>query len=158
MGKLTSAALFLSLLITTAQAASLMYVNSKKVNIYQQADYKSPVVTELKKGDELQVIQQGDKWIKVKNASVSGWVPGYSLTDNRPSEEKVSIFNRIKNFFGGNKSRSRVSTISTAGGIRGLSEEEGEASGKKDFQEVEKMEQIKVTDEDVEKFEEETKQ
>lgn len=152
MGRFITTVFMLLLLLSSAQAADSMYVNSKKIKLYQQPNYNSAVVTQLEKGDQLEVVQQQDKWIQVKHATLSGWVPGYSLTSSKPAEESVSFFNRIKSFFMSDNKRSRVSTISTAGGIRGLSEEEGESAGQKDYEALQKMERMTVSDEEVEKF------
>lgn len=152
MGRLISTAIMFMLLLSSAQAADSMYVNSKKVKLYQQPNYNAEVVTQLRKGDELQVIRQQEKWMQVRHAALTGWVPGYSVTTSKPAEENISFFNRIKSFFMSDNKRSRVSTISTAGGIRGLSEEEGESSGNKDYEALQKMEKMIVSDEEVEKF------
>jgi len=147
---------FISLLlvISVAQAAEQVFVSSKKVKLYTGANYSSEAVTELKKGDELNVLSQKGNWMEVQHAAVKGWVPGYSVSKTKP-KEKVSFFNRLKSFFTSDSKRARTSTISTAGGVRGLAEDGEAASGKKDFEAVEKMEQLQVKDEEIEKFVEE---
>lgn len=138
---------------TSGHAAQQTYVNSKKVNLYQQSNFQSTVITQLKKGDELEVIKHSDKWVRVKYMALQGWVPKYSLSDTKPRAEKVSFFTRLKRFLRSeNNHRARVSTVSTAGGLRGLTEENTENSGNKDYEALRKMEQLSVTEQEVEQF------
>jgi uncharacterized protein YgiM (DUF1202 family) len=136
---------------STAQAADQVYVSSKKVKLYSEANYRSDTLTRLEKGTALDVLDQKGKWMEVRYNALKGWVPSYSVSETEP-QKKVSFFNRLKGFFSYDSKRSRTSNISTAGGIRGLAEDEEGASGKKDFAAVEKMEQMRVDDAEVEKF------
>ncbi|MDJ0834021.1 MAG: SH3 domain-containing protein [Gammaproteobacteria bacterium] len=138
--------------IMSAQAAELMYVNSKKAKLYQQASFSAPVISGLSKGNEVEVLTTEGKWMRVKYAALNGWVPRYSLSKSKPSEESVSFFNRIKSFFTSDNKRARVSNVSTAGGVRGLSDGEMETSGNRDYESVEKMEQMTVSEQEVETF------
>lgn len=147
---------FLFLFIcTSAQAAQQVYVNSKKVNLYQLDNFRSDVISQLRKGDELNVIKYRDKWVRVKHLSLQGWVPRYSISDTKPRTEKVSFFTRFKRFLRGDSQRARVSTVSTAGGLRGLTDEETENSGNKDYEAVKKMEELLVSEQEVEQFSQE---
>jgi len=138
---------------SSSQAAQQAYVNSKKVNLYQQNNFQSNVISQLKKGDELRVIKHQDKWVRVKYLALQGWVPKYSISDTRPRTEKVSFFTRLKRFLrSDNSHRARASTVSTAGGLRGLTDEETENSGVRDYESLRKMEQLTVTEKEVEQF------
>jgi len=157
MNKIVKLLILVFVFFSSAQAAELAFVNSKKIKLYEQANYKSDFITQLKKGDELEIIKKKNKWVEVKHAALKGWVPAYSISKNKPKIEKLSFFNRLKSFFMGENKRARTSTISTAGGIRGLAEGEEDSSGKKDYESLKKMEKMTVTDEEVEQFVEENK-
>ena len=80
-------------------------------------------------------------------------MPKYSISDTRPRTEKVSFFTRLKRFLrSDNSHRARASTVSTAGGLRGLTDEETENSGVRDYESLRKMEQLTVTEKEVEQF------
>lgn len=147
--------LFLFLLVcTSTQAAQLSYVSSKKIKLYQQPNYQSETISQLRKGDELEVIKYNDKWVKVKHKALQGWVPKFSISETRPRTEKLSFLTRLKLFFSNDSRRARVTTVSTAGGVRGLAEEDTENSGNKDFEALQKMEQMSVSEQEVEQFQE----
>ena len=135
-----------------AQAAETAYISSKQAKIYQEANFKSEIVAELKQNDALEVIENKGLWIQVKKGFVTGWVSKYSITTSQPFTKKISIFDRIKSFFRNDSKRDRVSIVSTVGGVRGLSDDESEASGNKDYQSVEEMESLEVSDEEVDNF------
>ena len=149
--------LIVSLLLCTAfmqqaLSAETAYVSSKEAKIYQEANFNSAMVAELKQNDALQVIDNKGLWIQVKSGVITGWISKYSVTTTEPIAQKISIFDRIKSFFRSDSRRDRVAIVSTVGGVRGLSEDESDASGKKDYKSVEKMESLEVSDEEVNKF------
>ena len=90
--------------------------------------------------------------MQVERNGITGWISRYSLTSAIPFRQKISILDRLKNFFSGNNKRDRLTLVSTAGGIRGLSEEESDASGKTDFAAVRRMEQVIVSEMEVDQF------
>ena len=76
----------------------------------------------------------------------------YSLTPDKPFEEKVSIFARLKSFFDNGNSRERLTLVSTAGGIRGLSDYDSESPTSKNFDAVSKMETLVISDKELDNF------
>lgn len=141
-----------SAIIGSAFAAETVYVSSRSAKIYQQATFDSEVITRLERDSEVNVIEHSGIWINVNNADISGWVSRYSMTSGKPFKEKISIFSKIKFFLGGGSNRDRMTLVSTAGGVRGLSADDSESAGKKDFKAVEKMESIQISELELEQF------
>ena len=152
MKHLVSVSFLFLLFCTSVQAAQLAYVSSKKGKLYQQPNYNSETVSQLRKGDKLQVIKYDDKWARVKHKALQGWVPKFSISETKPRTEKLSFLTRLKLFFSNDSRRARVTTVSTAGGARGLAEEETENSGNKDYEALNKMEKMSVSEQEVEQF------
>jgi hypothetical protein len=132
--------------------AETVYISSKQAKIYQEGNFSSQLVGKLKKSDSVEVVESKGIWIRVKNDNLSGWVTKYSVTSSPPIEIKVSIFARIKNFFRNENKRERIDLVSTAGGVRGLSEGEDGFDNSKNYEAVEQMESIVVSAEEVDQF------
>jgi hypothetical protein len=141
-----------SAIIGSAFAAETVYVSSRSAKIYQQATFDSEVITRLERDSEVNVIEHSGIWINVNNVDISGWVSRYSMTSAKPFKEKISILSKIKFFLGGGSNRDRMTLVSTAGGVRGLSADDSESAGKKDFKAVEKMESIQISELELEQF------
>ena len=133
-------------------AEDVAYVSSKKTNIYKEANLNSDLMLVLKQNDEVQVIEQQGVWMQIKFTELSGWLSRYSVSPGKPLKEKVSVFSRLKNFFDSDNKRARVTLVSTAGGLRGLTEEESDATGKTDFKAVATMESITVSEDEIDAF------
>jgi uncharacterized protein YgiM (DUF1202 family) len=133
-------------------AEEVAYVSSKKTNIYKEANLNSDLMTVLKQNDEVRVIEQQGVWMQIRMIELSGWLSRYSVSRVKPLKEKVSIFSRLQNFFSSDNKRARVTLVSTAGGVRGLTEAESDAAGKTDFKAVVSMESFTVSDTDIDTF------
>ena len=133
-------------------AIDSMYVSSRTARIYESANFQSKLLVTLERNAELDILEQNGIWIRVQNSDVSGWISRYSLTQDKPLQEKVSIFARLKSFFDNGNSRERLTLVSTAGGIRGLSDYDSESPTSKNFDAVETMEKLVISDKDLENF------
>jgi uncharacterized protein YgiM (DUF1202 family) len=149
--KATIVAIVLALITSPLLAADQVYVSSKKVALYQEPSYKAEQLTQMTQGDGMELIEQQGNWYNVQLGGMKGWVPRYSVSET-PPPEKLSFFGRIKRFFSSDSSRARVSSVSTAGGIRGLADGETENSGKRDYEALDEMEKITVNEKEVEEF------
>lgn len=129
-----------------------MYVSSGTARVYESANFQSKLLVTLERNAELDVLEQKDTWIRAQNSSVTGWISRYSLTPDKPFKEKISIFTRLKSFFDNGNSRERLTLVSTAGGIRGLSDYGSESPTSKNFNTVAKMETLVISDKDLEVF------
>jgi len=129
-----------------------MYVSSRTARVYESANFQSKLLVTLKRNTVLDVLEQKGIWIRARNSDVTGWMSRYSLTPDKPIEEKVSIFARLKSFFDNGNSRERLTLVSTAGGIRGLSDYDSESQTSKNFNAVVKMEAVVISDLELEDF------
>ena len=148
--------LFVLILITVSPAVlyagEIVYVSSKHTHIYQNASLSSGLMTVLQKNDEVEVLDQQGVWLQVRASAITGWVSRYSVSSSKPYSQKVSIFALLKNFFRSDNKRARVALVSTAGGVRGLTDEESDAIGKTDFAAVKVMESFELSDTDIDNF------
>lgn len=137
---------------TIVQANNIQFVSSRLAPVYVQANLGSRILTRLTRNTEIEVISQKGIWMNVIYADGQGWISRYSVTANSPPETKISILDRLKRFFDNGNSRERLTLISTASGIRGLSDVGHEDTGKKDFTAVQYMESIQPDDHQIAKF------
>lgn len=138
-----------------AHSGDTMYVSSKQANIYRAASLDSEVLKVLARRDEVEVVTEKGIWFQVKVPVTSGWLSRYSISPSPPPENKVSIFGRLKNFFREDNKRARLTLVSTAGGLRNLTEEESDAIGKTDFAALQSVESILISETQLQKFIEE---
>ena len=133
-------------------AGEIVYVSSKQTYIYQNASLSSGLMTILQKNDAVEVLDQQGVWLQIRASAITGWVSRYSVSSSKPYSQKVSIFALLKNFFRSDNKRARVALVSTAGGVRGLTDEESDAIGKTDFASVKIMESFEFSDTEIDKF------
>lgn len=148
--------LFVLILVTVSPAVlyagEIVYVSSKQTYIYQNASLSSGLMTILQKNDAVEVLDQQGVWLQIRASAITGWVSRYSVSSSKPYSQKVSIFALLKNFFRSDNKRARVALVSTAGGVRGLTDEESDAIGKTDFAAVKIMESFEFSDTEIDKF------
>ena len=135
-----------------ADAEDIAYVSSKETRIYREASLNSDLMTVLKQNDQVLVVDEQGVWWQIKHTDLLGWLSRYSVSTVKPPEEKISVFSRLKKFFSSDSKRARVTLVSTAGSIRGLTEEESDAAGKTDFKAVAIMEGYRVSEQDIDNF------
>lgn len=138
--------------ISTANAASPVFVSSEQATIYKNASFSSQAIVKLGKNDLVDVVSEKGVWLKVKYAQYSGWISRYTVSNSKPPDEKISILGRLKRLLGDNDKRDRLILISTAGGIRGLTEEESDAVGRTDFKALSAIESISVSRDEIQQF------
>jgi len=138
--------------ITAVHASEIVWVSSKQTHIYQDASLDSGLLTVLQKNDAVEVLDHQGIWLRIRAATSTGWVSRYSVSFTKPYQQKVSIFALLKNFFRTDNKRARLTLVSTAGGVRGLTEEQSDAIGKTDFAAVKIMESIDVSEVEIDAF------
>ncbi len=144
--------LILAGLTNPLNAAVTLYVSSKQANLYKEANFNSDLIASLRQNDAIELIENKGIWMQVNYSDIFGWTSRYSITSTKPSTQKASISSRLLNFFNNENKRDRLTLVSTAGGIRGFSSDESDASGRKDFESVGKMEAATVSEAEIEKF------
>lgn len=133
-------------------ANETMFVSSKLAPVYTSANLGSRVQTRLTRNSEIKVLSRKGIWMNISYLGGRGWISRYSVTAHKPPETTVSIFSRLKRFFSNDNSRERLALISTAGGIRGLSDFDDEEVDHKDFIAVQYMESIQPDDQQIADF------
>ena len=74
---------------TTAPSERVVYVSAKTLNVRQDASATSAVVTQVKRGDALTVLEEKEGWSRVRLASGdSGWVSSQLVSSSRPRAKK----------------------------------------------------------------------
>ncbi|HAR63969.1 MAG: hypothetical protein DKM50_12995 [Candidatus Margulisiibacteriota bacterium] len=131
--------------------AKKVYVFSKNAQLLQEQSSKSKVLSDLTKGQELQVIEIKDMWIKVSYDSKTGWINKYLVSESMPSKEKADVESMKINLK--KEARRRASAYSTAASTRGLVDGKSTTrSVNADLEAVMKMEDQKVSPNEVKNF------
>lgn len=101
--------------------AASVYVKSAKAKILQSPKFDAPLVAEAERGQELDLLKKGDRWLNVALAGKQGWVPELLVSGDPPKERQSLLETGGEDLTG--KSRRRASAIATAGASRGLTPE-----------------------------------
>jgi hypothetical protein len=135
--------------ISTAYA-DVLYVHSAKAPLFETAAFNSTRLMTLAKGDQVVALAQEKRWAKVQFGDVEGWVPAL-LVNTDPPIDKVNLIGSDTITIEG-QARQRASAVATAGATRGLTEGEGANGLASDYSELELMESINLTTEQVDSF------
>lgn len=126
--------------------AASVYVKSLKAKLFAEPRFDAQLVVEAEKGQELLLMEKGERWFKVGLTTRQGWVSAL-LVSAEPPKGKASILGEDAEDISG-KSRRRASAIATAGASRGLTEEGAKELDAKDskanWQALAKVEAAKV--------------
>ena len=144
--------LYLAAMSSAVCAAEFVYVSSKQTSLFKEANLNADLITTLQQNDKAEVMDERGVWVLIKVDGKSGWVSRYAVSSEKPFEQKVSVFGRLKNFFREDNKRARVTLVSTAGGVRGLTEAESDAIGKTDFEAVKIMEAVEISEPELDTF------
>lgn len=136
-----------------AQAAELVYVQSKLAKILEAPGFNAPVVAEAAKGDALEKLAQEGRWFKVSFRERQGWVPEL-LVGPRPPLNKVTVIDDEAADLKQHARRRASASASTAAarGLRndGRARQSDEAVA--DYSALTEMESFEVRDEEVTEF------
>lgn len=140
-------------LVSFAFAEEVFYVQSAKAKVFSEASFNSGVLVELSRGSKVAVIGKDSNWNKVIINGKTGYISAFLLGKNPPIE-KVSP-SKEKLTTEGENPRSRVSHTTAVAGVRGLSQERRARLGKEEkvnYEALEKMESVKISDEELKVF------
>ena len=152
MKNLSTFTLLLLLTVTTALAET-MYIQSKKAKLLSEPNFKSQSITSLEKSSPVDVIQKKGRWTEEQFGNSRGWVSSFILSKNPP-------LNRVTILKGdevdlSKSARKRASAVTTAGAARGLAADDRMRNSdlqKTDYMALEKVEEMSVTDEEIDAF------
>lgn len=152
--KQTHYSLLISLLLYAPSVAYAgdLFVQSVKAPILAAPSLGSPRITEVVKGDMLKEVEKKDSWHKVSYKDKTGWVSRL-LVGPKPPIGKVSVLEETEEKLEKGV-RKRASAFTTAAAARGLAEDRARISDKfrVDFQGVETMEALNITDDEAVRF------
>jgi len=133
-------------------AGDKYYVQSKQAKLYEQHSFSSKVVSTLKQGDEVMVLNKGDDWAQVKAGKNSGWLPLLLISEQKPVSRKSVLIEKSDVIE--QNARRRASSTSVAGAARGLQGDDSEQSEtlKSDYKALEKIEKNVPSEKAVKKF------
>lgn len=147
-------AVFLSVLYHSAAfAQQTYYVQSVKAKVMSTASFKSKLIAEVGRGYKLTALGKEGSWIKVKYGSLEGFVPSLLLAANPPLN-KQSIIKGDDSALQQNV-RRRASTYTSAAAARGLTADDRRRLSKEekvDYESVEQIEAVIVSDAEIQKF------
>jgi hypothetical protein len=141
--------------MTNADAQQVYYVQSIKAKIMSAASFKSNLVAEVGRGYKLNGLGKEGSWIKVKYGSLEGYVPNLLVAANPPLQ-KQSIIRGESSALQQNV-RRRASTYTSAAAARGLTADDRRRLSKQekvDYDSLEQIEGIIVSDAELQKFSE----
>lgn len=137
--------------------AETMWTKKDRVKVTAEKSPTSTVVAILRMGDRVQVTEKSGRQYKIELSSgKTGWVFKFNLTETQPEEKTGS--SGLSGLAGDNTVVAQEAR--TGGSIRGLKETSEQYADKKhisqaDRRSVEKMEQRKVTDSELDQFKKE---
>ncbi len=145
--------LFVPVLFVLSQAhAADIYVQSVRAPILSTSAFGSQKLAEAVKGDVLKELEKKGGWHKVNYKDKTGWVSRL-LVGRKPPAARVSVLEGSGENLG-TGARKRASAFTTAAAARGLAEDRSRINDKYrvNFASVERMEGIKVSDEEAYTF------
>ena len=147
---------FLAVLCLTITAqtvsAELLYVQSEKAKLLTEPSFKGQPVLEVLRGTELQLLTKNNAWMQVSSGSTTGWISSMLVADKPPIAKITHIGSDDSAVTG--EVRVRASAVATAGATRGLTAEEADENLNSDYNELQKMEELEISPEEVDEFSE----
>ena len=145
--------LVMALSATFAQAEEVFYVQSLKAKVMSGASFRSKVLGETTRGHKLVALGRMGTWVKVNYQSREGYVSAL-LVSTRPPMEKHGLIKADESVIS-HGVRRRASTYTSAAAARGLVQDDRRRLSrdeKVDYQGLEKLETVTITDDDIAKF------
>lgn len=140
-------------LISLSIAEEFLYVQSNRAKVFTNPSFNADVLLEISKGYKVNSISKEGNWSKVIINGKTGYISSFLLGKNPPLE-KVTL-SKEKLSSEAENPRSRVSHTTAVAGVRGLSQERRARLGKEEkvnYEALEKVESLSITDEDLRNF------
>ena len=134
-------------------AESVYYVQSVNARIWIGTSFVSKVIGEVGKGQMLVSTGREGRWVKVKYNGKEGYVPFLLLSTHPPIKRTEIIKAEDSDIKQG--VRRRASSFTVAAAARGLTKEtreRGEIDEGANFNALNKMESLAITDEEITQF------
>ena len=153
MKPLTHSALFVVLLFIGSLAqAAVFYVHSIRAPILAGPSFGSSRVAVVSRGTALKELEKKGSWYKVDYKNKTGWISRF-LIGTKPPAGRISVLEGTTERLD-TGARRRASAFTTAAAARGFAEDRSRVSNKYmvNFRGVERMENIKVNDDEAVAF------
>lgn len=140
----------LNVAIASLFAQQVYYVQSVKAKVMSAASFKSKVIAEVGKGYKLTALGKAGNWTKVKYGSLEGYVPALLLSATPPLKKQGLIKGEDSALQ--HNIRRRASTYTSAAAARGLTADDRRRLSKEekvDYESLEQIESLVVSDMDV---------
>lgn len=130
------------------------YISSQKAKLLKAPQFKAEVITQLTKGEQIEVTSSKGSWLQVNTQNnQQGWISKF-LTKTNPPTDRITVLpgeedNQLKDV------RRRTSALTTAAAARGLaarSANDQSAKHKEDKEAVKYMESFDISDSDLDVF------
>lgn len=147
MKVLTNCLALIAFVLAPSAQAAVYYVQSVKAPILSDSSFGSAKLAEATKGEELKEIEKKGSWHKVMYKNKTGWVSKFLIGPKQPADRVSVLEGTSENLESG--ARKRASAFTTAAAARGFAEDRSRVSDKykTNFEGVERMEAIKISDE-----------
>ncbi|MGA1825393.1 MAG: SH3 domain-containing protein [bacterium] len=155
MKKAIFLAIIIGLISSPLYAIESVYVQSAKAKIFGSPKFDSRLVGEVKKGDKLEVLMTQNRWHRVKNDQLRGWINTLCVAETPPIK-RVTVITEDKADLEEN-ARRRASAITSAAAARGLTALDRKRvsdQNQADFALLEELEKFaeKITDKEINEF------
>ena len=145
--------LLMTIFISRSFAQQTYYVQSVKAKVMSEASFKSKLIAEVGRGYKLPGLGKEGTWVKVKYGSMTGFVPSL-LVSSTPPLEKQSVIKGEESALQQNV-RRRASTYTSAAAARGLAADDRRRLSKEekvDYESLEQIESVVVSEAEIQKF------
>lgn len=153
MKRIFGAIIFGLLFMSALYGADVYYVQSLKAKVMASPSLKSDVIAEVEKGYKFIAIGREGSWIKMKFKDREGYVASVLVSEYPPMGKQGMITGEETTIKEG--ARRRASTFVSAAAARGLTPEERKRlskEGQANYEALEKMESISISEEELERF------
>lgn len=145
-------------ILSLAASYGNVYVQSRTAKILKDPSFKAEKVATVKRGDKLALLERHARWHKVSYDGKVGWI-SFMVVGRRPPMNRLSIRDSrrgdIRQY-----ARRRASVVTATAAVRGLAEDDRRRLGNRgavDFDALEKVEALEISDSELATFIDQTK-
>jgi len=103
------------------QDDALFYVQTQRAALFEAPSFSGDPVARLAQGLEVRVLAERDGWQQIRVEDLEGWMPAMVLRQAPPTRRESHVDEAAELE---SSARRRASSVTTAGAIRGVEEDE----------------------------------
>ncbi len=146
----------LALGLTGTASADPMYVQSERTALREEPFVGAEALEMLEQGTQVERLKQASGWYHVRHEGREGWLSRLTVSNRPPMDpQTIADGEQAREM---NEARRRPSQVASAAAARGLTPEERErlsAREAADYAALERLEELRLTKEEIEAFEQE---